>query len=126
MGGRRGTTLPASGEISAIFEMIVNRGESERLPRKRQPAADSKPGAPSLRVQYANRNAIVAAATMRAMLSLCLSLRRGLPRAAARVTVVTGRCFINTPIVNCYHLIKSHFPRAYHDSADGGDCFGDP
>lgn len=29
-----------------------------------------------------------------------------------------GRCFINTPIVNCYHLIKSHFPRAFHDSAD--------
>jgi len=45
--------LRASGEISAIFEMIVNRGESKRLPRKRQPAADSKPGVPSLRVQYA-------------------------------------------------------------------------
>lgn len=29
-----------------------------------------------------------------------------------------GRCFINTPIVNCYHLIKSHFPRAFHDFAD--------
>lgn len=42
----------------------------------------------------------------------------GLPRTG---TGVTGRCFINTPIVNCYHLIKSHFPRAFHDSADQGE-----
>lgn len=45
---------------------------------------------------------------------------------AAGTGRATGRCFINTPIVNCYHLIKSHFPRAFHDSANQAErgCFG--
>lgn len=110
--------------------IAVNKRVSKLAVAKEAPAAfaNSKP-AQGLRVQYANRNAIVAATTMPAMLPLSLSpspssspsLSLALPlseRGFALGTGATGRCFINTPIVNCYHLIKSHFPRAFHDSAD--------
>jgi len=50
---------------------------------------------------------------------LSLSIRRcSTASSSHRNQSNAGRCFINTPIVNCYHLIKSHFPRAFHDSAD--------
>jgi len=104
-------------------EVIVNRGKRERAIAKGGAAAfaNSKPAQdlpPSFAPRFANRNAIVAAATMPAMLSLSFYQRMLYRFLIARNQSNAGRCFINTPIVNCYHLIKSHFPRAFHDSAD--------
>lgn len=101
-------------------EVIVNRGDREWAIAKGRAAniRDFKAGA-----GFAPSNTRIGTQLLppqlcqRCFLSLSI---RGYPSAFSshRNRNNAGRCFINTPIVNCYHLIKSHFPRAFHDSAD--------
>lgn len=94
--------------------MLIVTNASERLSRKARSRIQSR--ARDLRpVQYESERNCCRRNYANDAFSLSFSHRDGHPRIGSGVA---GRCFINTPIVNCYHLIKLHFPRAFHDSAD--------
>lgn len=102
----------SSREVRLLFAERSLLIASEQLSRKTFAFANSKPGVGFAFVTRIGTQLLPCRNYASDAFSLFLSQRTG------TLVEERGRCFINTPIVNCYHLIKSHFPRAFHDSAD--------